>query len=136
MRIIMDDIHRLCDETNMEYDEAVALLRRFEGDYRKALRTWQDERSVFIEPVCIKDGVRPVSDRIRQAWRNSLALIRRVQPLRLISLIALIAAFVCSKPVGGWMMFIMMLLRCMPLICQLLSCRLSRAKRPDAHIVL
>ena len=136
MRLTMDDIRRLCDETNMEYEEAVALLRRFEGDYRKALRAWQDERSIFIEPLSIEEGVRPAGDVIRQGWRKGLALIRRVHPLRMLSLIALIASFVFSKQIGGWMLLILLIIRCLPVLGEMLSSFLSHAERPAARIIL
>ncbi len=136
MRVTMDDIRRLCDETNMEYEEAVALLRRFEGDYRKALRAWQDERSIFIEPLSIEEGVRPTGDFIRQAWRRSLALMRRVRPLKMLSLITLVASFIFSKQIGGWMLLILLIVRCLPVLCEMFSSFLARVKRPAARIIL
>ncbi len=140
MRTAANDIERLCRETGMPQDEAVRLLSRHGGDYRRARREWQDARSIFVEPLCVRDSARPTIDRIHQTFKQAFKKIRRficgTSFLRLLGLIAAAASFTLLRRFGGWLLLGIMLLRCIPLIMQLLRPVFTSSKRSAPHIVL
>lgn len=85
----MRDIDRMCRETGVSREEAVLRLKRADGDYKKAMRSYVSERSVCVEPVSVEDNksagavllermknvLRFVSARRRALWAVSLVVI-------------------------------------------------------------
>ena len=137
MRVTKEDVHRLCAETGMDHAQALSLLKQFNGDYRKALRAWQDARSIFIEPVSVQTCDRPLSDYVRQAWRCALKHMRSIHPGMLLLAGGLIAGFIFSRKVGGWIMLASLSLYALPVLFEMISPVgkriFNRQKRPHAR---
>ena len=120
-RIFMDDVKRLCQETGVEYDEALALLRRAEGDYRRALRLYQAPFTVYVEPVSVEDAPRSraqtAADRMRAAW-NALRLRgpKLKTALAAALILAAVALIAAAPHVAGWTAALLALLRFCPVV--------------------
>ena len=116
----VDDVQRLARELGVEYDEAVSLLRRADGDYRKAVRLHQDQRSVFVEPERIEEGRRPAADRAAEILKNiwsgvrsaRLRVSRNGSLLMAIPLIVIMLALIAAPHLTIGTLLVMLFLRC------------------------
>lgn len=112
----MKDIERMCREIRVSRAEAVHLLRRAEGDYKKAVRMYISERNVYVEPEQVKENersVRACADKLLNAVR--LHMSRRSVLIWAAALVVIMLALAATPKIGA----------CMLLLTLFLSCRLN-----------
>lgn len=112
----MKDIERMRREIGVSREEAVHLLRRAEGDYKKAVKIYISERNVYVEPEQVRENersVRACADKLLNAAR--LHMSRRSVAIWAAALVVMMLALAASPKLGA----------CMLLLALFLSCRLN-----------